>query len=102
MQNGLNKADRNKTSYQSQLTAVTSLESALKTFSSAVKSLQGVTGSNSSMLVNSATTSKDGYLTAKVDKNAVPGSYDFFMRQLATSNCRSPACRPAISTPRAP
>ncbi|KJJ98432.1 flagellar hook protein FliD [Pseudomonas sp. 21] len=86
VQNGLNKADRNKSSYQSQLTAVTSLESALKTFSSAVKSLQGVTGSNTSMLVNSATTSKDGYLTAKVDKNAVPGSYDFFVEQLATSH----------------
>ncbi|MDN6855082.1 flagellar filament capping protein FliD [Pseudomonas sp. CAN2814] len=86
VQNGLSKADRNKSSYQSQLTAVTSLESALKTFSSAVKSLQGVTGSNTSMLVNSATTSKDGYLTAKVDKNAVPGSYDFFVEQLATSH----------------
>ncbi|MFJ3260541.1 flagellar filament capping protein FliD [Pseudomonas sp. NPDC086581] len=86
VQNGLSKADRNKSSYQSQLTAVTSLESALKTFSSAVKSLQGVTGSKTSMLVNSATTSKDGYLTAKVDKNAVPGSYDFFVEQLATSH----------------
>lgn len=86
VQNGLNKADRNKSSYQSQLTAVTSLESALKTFSSAVKSLQGVTGSNTSMLVNSATTSKDGYLTAKVDKNAAPGNYDFFVEQLATSH----------------
>ena len=86
VQNGLNKADRNKSSYQSQLNAVTSLETALKSFSTAVKNLQGVAGSNTSMLVNSATSSKDGYLTAKVDKNAVPGSYDFFVEQLATSH----------------
>ncbi|QJP06623.1 flagellar filament capping protein FliD [Pseudomonas multiresinivorans] len=86
VQNGLSKADRNKSSYQSQLTAVTSLESALKSFSTAVKNLQGVTGSKTSMLVNSATLSKDGYLTAKVDKTAVPGSYDFFVEQLATSH----------------
>lgn len=83
VQNGLNKADRNKASYQSQLTAVTALESALKTFSSAVK---GLNGTDASMLVNSATMSKDGYLSAKVGSTAVAGKYDFFVEQLATSH----------------
>lgn len=85
VQNGLNKADRNKATYQSQLTAVTSLESALKTFATAVKGLKGTT-SDASMLVNSATMSKDGYLTAKVGSTAVAGKYDFFVEQLATSH----------------
>lgn len=82
VQGGLNKADRNKASYQSQLTAVTSLESALKAFATSVK---GLNGSDASMLVNSATLSKDGYLTAKVGSTAVAGQYDFFVEQLATS-----------------
>ena len=86
VQSGLNKADRNKASYQSQLTAVTSLETALKTFSTAVKGLQGTTGSNTSMLINSAKLSKDGYLTATVGKSAVAGRYDFFVEQLASSH----------------
>jgi len=84
VQNGLNKADRNKASYQSQLTAVTSLESALKTFATAVKGLNKAT--DASMLVNSATLSKDGYLTATVGSTAVAGKYDFFVEQLATAH----------------
>lgn len=83
VQNGLNKADRNKASYQSQLTAVTSLETAMKTFATAVK---GLKGTDSSMLVNSATLSKEGYLTAKVGSSATAGKYDFFVEQLASAH----------------
>lgn len=77
------KANRNETSYKNKLSAVTSLESALKSFASSVKSLKSV-GSNSTVLVNSATFSSTDYATASVGSKAVAGSYDFFVKQLAT------------------
>lgn len=77
------KANRNETSYKNKLSAVTSLESALKSFASSVKSLKSV-GSNSAVLVNSATFSSTDYATATVGSKAVAGSYDFFVKQLAT------------------
>src|SRR5690554_3299761 len=81
VQASIAKAERNEANYKSQLSAVTSLESALKTFSSAVKGMNSV---NSTMLVNKATMSQEGYATANVATNAIPGTYDFFVQQLAS------------------
>lgn len=81
VQASIAKAERNEANYKAQLSAVTSLESALKTFSSAVKGLNSVT---STMLVNKATMSQEGYATATVGTKAVPGNYDFFVQQLAS------------------
>src|SRR5690606_8054572 len=81
VQGAIAKAERNEANYKSQLSAVTSLESALRTFSSAIKGLNSV---NSTMLVNKATMSQEGYATANVATNAIPGTYDFFVQQLAT------------------
>src|SRR5690606_31211733 len=81
VQASIAKAERNEANYKSQLSAVTSLESALKTFSSAVKGMNGV---NSTMLVNKATMSQEGYATANVATNAIPGTYDFFVEKLAS------------------
>ncbi|WP_017939014.1 flagellar filament capping protein FliD [Zestomonas thermotolerans] len=76
------KAQRNQTSYQSQLDAVTKLDSALKTFKSAASGLK----SNGSLLVNSATFSKEGMATASVSPTALSGSYQFFVKQLASAH----------------
>lgn len=81
VQGAIAKAERNEANYKSQLSAVTSLESALRTFSSAIKGLNSV---NSTMLVNKATMSQEGYATANVATNAIPGTYDFFVEQLAS------------------
>ena len=77
------KANRNEANYKSKLSAVTSLESALKTFSSTVKSLKSV-GTNSAVLINTASFSSADYATATVSSKAVAGSYDFFVQQLAS------------------
>jgi len=77
------KANRNEANYKSKLSAVTSLESALKTFSSTVKSLKSV-GTNSAVLINNASFSSADYATATVSSKAVAGSYDFFVQQLAS------------------
>lgn len=81
VQASIAKAERNEANYKSQLTAVTSLESALRTFGSAVKGMNSVT---STMLVNKATMSQEGYATANVSTKAIPGTYDFFVQQLAS------------------
>jgi len=41
VQSALTKANRNEANYKAKLTAITSLETALKTFSSSIKSLKG-------------------------------------------------------------
>lgn len=81
VQAALAKANRNEASYKAQLSAVTTLESALKTFSSSIK---GMKSAGSSMLINSATFSQEGYATATVGTSAVPGNYQFFVEQLAS------------------
>lgn len=81
VQSALTRANRNQATYKAQLNAVTTLETALRSFASAVKGLKGSSGS---MLVNSATFSQSGYATATVGATAVPGSYQFFVEQLAT------------------
>lgn len=81
VQAALAKANRNEASYKAQLNAVTSLESALKTFSSSIK---GMKSAGSTMLVNSAKFSQEGYASATVGTSAVPGNYQFFVEQLAS------------------
>src|SRR6187431_172091 len=83
VQSAVAKAKRNQASYKAQLTAVTSLETALKTFSTAVKGLKGV---DKSVLINSATFSSTGYASAKVGTTAVAGNYQFFVEQLASAH----------------
>ncbi|SEM63181.1 flagellar hook-associated protein 2 [Pseudomonas sp. ok272] len=81
VQAALAKANRNEANYKAQLTAVNSLDSSLKSFSSAIKSMKSA---GSTMLINSATFSQEGVATAKVGTTAVPGNYQFFVEQLAT------------------
>ena len=81
VQAALAKANRNEANYKAQLSAVSSLDSALKSFSSAVKSMKGV---GSSMLINSATFSQEGVATATVGTTAIAGNYQFFVEKLAT------------------
>ncbi|MGF6690051.1 flagellar hook-associated protein 2 [Metapseudomonas resinovorans] len=83
VQASLTKASRNEATYKAQLEAVGKLDSALKTFSTTVKSLKSVT---SSMLVNKATFSKEGVASATVGVKATAGSYQFFVEQLASSH----------------
>lgn len=83
VQSAVSKANRNQSNYKAQLTAVTSLESALKTFSTAVKGLKGV---DKSVLTNTATFSSEGFASAKVGTTAVAGNYQFFVEQLASAH----------------
>lgn len=83
VQAALTKANRNQSNYKAQLTAVGSLETALKTFSTSVKGLKGV---DKSVLTNTATFSSEGFATAKVGTTAVAGNYQFFVEQLASAH----------------
>src|SRR5690606_18634543 len=83
IQGQLAKANRNEATYKAQLSAVTSLDTALKGFKSAASGLK--LGGNS-MLVNSASFSQEGYASATVSTKAVAGSYDFFVQQLASKS----------------
>ena len=83
VQSALTKANRNQTNYKAQLTAVTSLETALKTFSTTIKGLKGV---DKSVLTNTATFGTAGYATATVSTSAVAGNYQFFVEQLASAH----------------
>lgn len=80
------RLNRNQTSYNNQLSAVNQLKTALSTFDSAVTGLKSTTSGASSMLVNSATFSDDGYATATVGATATAGSYQFFVQQLASKD----------------
>jgi flagellar hook-associated protein 2 len=75
------RAKVNEARYNAQLKAVNSLESALRTFRTAAN---GLRSGGSSMLVNSATFSQPEYATATVAARAAPGSYQFFVEQLAS------------------
>lgn len=83
VQSALTKANRNQSNYKAQLSAVTSLETALKTFGSAVK---GLKGADKSVLTNTATFSSEGFASAKVGTKAVAGNYQFFVEQLASAH----------------
>lgn len=77
------RAQRNKTGYSAQLSSLTSLDTALKTFKSAA---YGLKSNKASMLVNSATFSKPEQATATLGGKAVAGNYQFFVEQLASSH----------------
>jgi flagellar hook-associated protein 2 len=77
------RAQTSEKTYQSQLTAVGTLDSALKSFRTAVTGLRSGT---SGMLVNSATFSQTGYASATVSASATPGNYQFFVEQLASAH----------------
>jgi flagellar hook-associated protein 2 len=81
VQAALAKANRNEANYKAQLSAVSSLDTALKSFSSAVKSMKSA---GSTMLTNKATFSQEGFATATVGTTAIAGNYQFFVEQLAT------------------
>lgn len=83
VQSSMDRLNRNELRYQTQRDALSALRTALSTFKSAVTKLNG---GSSSMLVNSATFSKDAYATATVGTTAQPGSYDFFTEQLASAH----------------
>ncbi|MGA4320273.1 flagellar filament capping protein FliD [Ectopseudomonas hydrolytica] len=83
IQGQLAKANRNQAAYKAQLSALTTLDTALKTFKSAAS---GLKLAGSSMLVNSASFSQEGYASATVGSKAVAGSYDFFVQQLASKS----------------
>ncbi len=77
------RAQRNKTNYSTQLSSLTSLDSALKTFKSAV---YGLKSNQSSMVINGGTFSKPEQATATLGGKAAPGNYQFFVEQLASSH----------------
>ncbi|MET1076691.1 MAG: flagellar filament capping protein FliD [Pseudomonas sp.] len=83
VQGARTRAQSSEKTYQGQLKAVGTLDTALKAFRSAVTGLR--TG-GSSMLINSATFSQTGYATATVSAKAVPGTYQFFVQQLASAH----------------
>lgn len=83
VQSALTKANRNEANYKAKLTAITSLETALKTFSSSIKNLKGT---DKSVLTNTATFSSEGYASAKVGTTAIAGNYQFFVKQLASAH----------------
>lgn len=83
VQSSMTKANRNQSNYKAQLNAVTSLENALKNFSTSVKGLKGV---DKSVLTNTATFSSEGFASAKVGTTAVAGNYQFFVAQLASAH----------------
>lgn len=83
IQGQLAKANRNQEAYKAQLNALSSLDTALKSFKSAAS---GLKLAGSSMLVNSASYSQEGYATATVGSKAVAGSYDFLVQQLASKS----------------
>ncbi|MDF2152610.1 flagellar filament capping protein FliD [Vibrio sp. CAU 1672] len=69
--------------YQSQLSALGKVETALRDFRSALNEMNS---STSSIIKNSATTSQDGYFSADADANALVGSYQIFVEQVATAH----------------
>ncbi|MBS4152103.1 flagellar hook protein FliD [Stutzerimonas balearica] len=81
VQSSLDRLNRNESNYQAQRTALSSLRSAMTTFKSTLTKLGS---SSSSMLVNSASFSAEGYASATVGTSAQPGSYQMYVEQLAS------------------
>ncbi|ELV8722294.1 flagellar filament capping protein FliD [Vibrio harveyi] len=69
--------------YQSQLTALGKVETALRDFRTAVKEMNS---STNSVIKNKATTSQEGFFTAEADAKALVGNYQIFVKQVATSH----------------
>jgi len=81
VQSSLDRLNRNESNYKTQRDALSKLRTSLTTFKSAASGLK--TGS-ATMLVNSATLSQEGYVTANVGTKAQAGSYQFYVEQLAS------------------
>ena len=81
VQSSLDRLNRNESNYKTQRDALSKLRTSLTTFKSAMSGLK--TGS-ATMLVNSASFSQDGYASATVGTQAQPGSYQFYVEQLAS------------------
>lgn len=81
VQSSLDRLNRNESNYKTQRDALSKLRTALTTFKSAASALK--TG-KATMLVNSASFSQEGYATATVGSKAQPGSYHFYVEQLAS------------------
>lgn len=86
IQAGQARATRSQTKYNTELKAVSDLKSAITTFASAAKALKSTSSSADSMLINSAKFSSEGYASASVGASAVSGSYQFFVKQLASKD----------------
>ncbi|MCG6359283.1 flagellar filament capping protein FliD [Vibrio fluvialis] len=69
--------------YQSQLAALGKVETALRAFRTAITEMNS---STSSIVKNSATVSQEGYFSATADANALAGSYQVFVEQVATAH----------------
>lgn len=83
VQGALMQLDRNEARYKSERDALSKLRTALTTFNSKIKGLSGTT---SSMLVNKASFSQEGYATASVGSKAVAGTYQFHVEKLASAH----------------
>lgn len=69
--------------YQSKLDALGKVESALREFRTAVNEMNN---SSSGIIKNSAKVSSEGIFTASAESNALTGSYQVFVEQVATSH----------------
>ncbi|RSD30223.1 flagellar filament capping protein FliD [Vibrio pectenicida] len=69
--------------YQSKLDALGKVESALRDFRTAVNDMNN---SSSGIIKNSAKVSSEGVFTASAESNALTGSYQIFVEQVATSH----------------
>ncbi|MDD1781875.1 flagellar filament capping protein FliD [Enterovibrio sp. ZSDZ35] len=70
-------------SYQAKINALSKVESALRTFRTAVSEMNGY---GSSIIKNSATTSQDGIFSATADANSLSGNYQIFVEQVASAH----------------
>ncbi|GEM75193.1 flagellar filament capping protein FliD [Vibrio sagamiensis] len=71
------------TQFQTQLGAVGKVENALREFRSAI---DAINKDNQSVIQNSVTFSDDGYLSTTTTAKALPGRYQVFVEQIATSH----------------
>jgi flagellar hook-associated protein 2 len=69
--------------YQNKIDAFGKIESALREFRTAITEMNS---STSSIVKNSASLSQEGFMSASANANALAGSYQVFVEQLATSH----------------
>lgn len=69
--------------YQSQLTALNKVETALRDFRTAINKMNS---STSSIVKNSATLSQEGFFNADANAKALKGQYNIFVAQVASSH----------------
>ncbi|KJG38592.1 flagellar hook-associated protein [Photobacterium angustum] len=69
--------------YQSQLTALGKVESALRDFRSTI---QDINSSTTSIIQNKATLSDDNHFTVNANAQALSGSYQIFVEQIASAH----------------